>query len=307
MSQGSRKERAPETPSSRNHCGEIMIRFNQIRQPLARASHCARRIALLLFFAAWASRPIDLPADEPDPFEENRAAVQDPFEAPPAAAPSNSSQLTAPNAGEAAPPKSPLDEASYFPPQPAMAPLQINFQIPPRQPAQPGGPLPPPAGPSATASDPCAAAVEKPMSALGIYIGLSSGELPVDHAAACWESMNVSRGASATARCWPGLVYHWDATALCHRPLYFEEINLERHGYGCCACLQPVASAAHFFGTVPALPYCMAAECPSECVYTLGHYRPGSCPPWRCHWRPCDPLAVAAEGGVLTGMIFLIP
>ncbi|HEY3392613.1 MAG TPA: hypothetical protein VGK58_07890 [Lacipirellulaceae bacterium] len=278
-----------------------------IRQPLARVSHGARRVVLLLGFATCATQAIDLAAEEPDPFEENRATAQDPFEAPPGPTASNSTQLIAPRAGEPTSPMPPLDEAIYFPPRPAIAPLQINFQIPPPQPAQSGAPLPPQAGPSATADDPCAAAVEKPMSALGIYIGLPTGELPVDHAAACWESVNQSRGASAAERCWAGLVYHWDATSLCHRPLYFEEINLERHGYGCCACLQPVASAAHFFGTVPALPYCMAAECPCECVYTLGHYRPGSCPPWRCHWPPCDPLAIAAEGGVLTGMIFLIP
>ena len=72
----------------------------------------------------------------------------------------------------------------------------------------------------------------------------------------------------------------------CHRPLYFEEINLERYGYGCGWCLQPGASAAHFFGTVPALPYLMTVDCPHECIYTLGHYRPGSCPPWRATGRP---------------------
>ena len=275
-----------------------------IRQLLVRASHCARRVVLLLVVATWASQPIDLAAEEPDPFEENRATAQDPFEAPPAPTPSNSTHRTAPKADESTPRKSPLDEAIYFPPRPAIAPLQINFQVLPRQSAAPSDRLPPPAGPSSTASDPCAAAVEKPMSALGIYIGLPNGDLPVDHAAACWESINQS---AAAARCWPGLVYQWDATSLCHRPLYFEEINLERYGYGCCTCLQPIASAAHFFGTVPALPYCIAAECPCECVYTLGHYRPGTCPPWRCHWPPCDPLAIAAEGGVLTGMIFLIP
>jgi hypothetical protein len=246
-------------------------------------------------------------AEETDPFEKKPVAAKDPFEAPPAPTSSKAMRLTATKAGDAITQKSPLDEASYFPPKPAMAPLQINFQIPPRPPAQPSDSLPPPTGPSATASDPCAAAVEKPMSALGIYIGLPTGDLPADHAAACWESINQSGGPLAAARGWPGLVYQWDATALCHRPLYFEEINLERHGYGCCACLQPLASAAHFFGTVPALPYCMADECPCECVYTLGHYRPGSCPPWRCHWPSWDPLAAAAEGGVITGMIFLIP
>jgi hypothetical protein len=94
---------------------------------------------------------------------------------------------------------------------------------------------------------------------------------------------------------------------MAHRPLYFEEINLERYGYGCHDCLQPFASAAHFFATVPALPYCIGANCPGECQYTLGHYRPGSCPPWRCHRPPVSALGALAEGGVWTGMVFLIP
>lgn len=154
--------------------------------------------------------------------------------------------------------------------------------------------------------DPCGRAAEKPLFALGIEIGTPSGQMPTDHAAACWESINAT-GPAACARCWTPTSYQWDATCLAHRPLYFEEINLERYGYGCGWCLQPAASAAHFFGAVPALPYCMAVDCPYECVYTLGHYRPGSCPPWRHHWPPCDPLAASSEVGVLTGLIFLIP
>ena len=160
--------------------------------------------------------------------------------------------------------------------------------------------------PAAPPKDPCTAAEEKRLWELGVNIGLPAGNLPTDHASACWDSL-ASADPQSAVRCWPAFVYDWDATCLAHRPLYFEEINLERYGYGCAACLQPAASAAHFFGTVPALPYLAVAECPNECVYTLGHYRPGSCPPWRHHWPPCDPLAAVAQGGVLTGLIFLIP
>jgi hypothetical protein len=114
------------------------------------------------------------------------------------------------------------------------------------------------------------------------------------------------------------LCYNWDPTCLCYQPLYFEEINAERYGYicdDCCCrwccmpgnCMQSAASAAHFFGTIPALPYCLAAECPTECVYTLGHYRPGSCPPWRWHWPPWDPYAAATCAAVYTGFVFAIP
>jgi hypothetical protein len=71
--------------------------------------------------------------------------------------------------------------------------------------------------------------------------------------------------------------------------------------------MQPAASAAHFFGTIPLLPYCMAVDCPGECIYALGHYRPGNCNPKRYIWPPCSPRAILAEGGVWTGLVFLIP
>jgi hypothetical protein len=158
------------------------------------------------------------------------------------------------------------------------------------------------------AKNPCAALPTKPVHELGIGIAMPNGEFPQDNATECWTSINEQAGPFAGSRTWATSSFSWDATSLCHRPLYFEEINLERYGYGCaCEALQPAASAAHFFGTIPALPYCMAAHCPGECIYTLGHYRPGSCAPRQCNWPPISPLAALAEGGVWTGMIFLIP
>jgi hypothetical protein len=189
-------------------------------------------------------------------------------------------------------------------PQPGAVPQQGTISRP--------GPAPigaPPVGEPQVASskDPCAAMNLTPMVELGIYIGPTEGELPTNYAETCWEPFNQSAGPFAGARSWGPSQYLWDATCLCHRPLYFEEINLERYGYGCCECLQPAASAAHFFATVPALPYCMAVECPCECVYTLGHYRPGSCPPWRWHWPPCTIPAAATEIGVIAGLILIFP
>jgi hypothetical protein len=196
---------------------------------------------------------------------------------------------------------SPIDDGAYSNRHDTSGLRQAQLQPPAT------GAKPAPARAPDLARNPCAAMDEKPLAALGIGIALPEGELPEDFAAACWNQLDATAGSFAVIRCWPTSVFHWNATCLCHRPLYFEQINLERHGYGCCEPLQPLASAAHFFGTVPALPYCMAVECPCECVYTLGHYRPGSCPPWRHHWPPCSPLAAAAEGGVWTGMVFLIP
>jgi len=168
--------------------------------------------------------------------------------------------------------------------------------------------------PKAT-NDPCAAMPVKAFDQFGINIELPTGRLPTDLAGPCWEQINHNAGGLAAARCWPVLCYQWEATCFCHQPLYFEETNLERYGYqcgerccsGCECCLQPAASAFHFFGMIPVLPYCMAMDCPGNCNYTLGHYRTGSRNPWRWHWPYFDPIAAAAEGGVWTGLVFAIP
>ncbi len=106
---------------------------------------------------------------------------------------------------------------------------------------------------------------------------------------------------------WGDQLFNWSATQFCHQPLYFEEVNLERYGYGCRPCLQPLASGAHFFLTVPALPYKMVVNPPRECVYTLGYYRPGDRVPWQRNYLPWDTRAAAVEAGVAVGLVFLIP
>jgi hypothetical protein len=66
-------------------------------------------------------------------------------------------------------------------------------------------------------------------------------------------------------------------------------------------------STAHFFATIPALPYLKASDCPWECEYTLGHYRPGSCPPYRFHCWPVDGLGALAEGGTAAWLVLVLP
>lgn len=161
--------------------------------------------------------------------------------------------------------------------------------------------------PTRATNDPCAGVMGTPMCELGIDIVLPAGLLPKDHAGLCWAEGNATAGPYPAMRCWPVQPFMWEAPNLCYRPLYFEDTNLERYGYGCHPCLQPAISAAHFFVTVPALPYCMVEHCPNKCEYTLGHYRPGSCGPWRMHGPTWRPLAAAAQAGVVTGLIFAIP
>lgn len=108
---------------------------------------------------------------------------------------------------------------------------------------------------------------------------------------------------------WSSRGKQWAATNMRHRPLYFEQINLERYGYTVGECVQPLLSGAHFFLVVPALPYKIAVAPQDTCVYTLGHYRPGSCVPRRVHWPQCgdDGAGAVAEAAVALSLVFLIP
>lgn len=110
-----------------------------------------------------------------------------------------------------------------------------------------------------------------------------------------------------TGRDWAPIDFTWTASALCHKPLYFEQVQLERYGHSLGPYLQPIASGAHFFLSVPALPYKMGVDPPNECVYALGYYRPGSCAPYLVPPLPISLRGALYQGGVVTGLAFLIP
>jgi hypothetical protein len=112
---------------------------------------------------------------------------------------------------------------------------------------------------------------------------------------------------SFVPRSWEPSTFHWTASALCHRPVYFEDLQLERYGHVFGPWLQSVASGGHFFLSVPALPYAVGLFPPNECIYTLGYYRPGSCTPYMFDALPLSIRGILYEGGVWTGMAFLIP
>jgi len=99
----------------------------------------------------------------------------------------------------------------------------------------------------------------------------------------------------------------WKASALCHKPLYFEDVQLERYGHTLGPVVQPFASGAHFFANVALLPYKMGINPPRECQYPLGYYRPGSCAPWMLQPFPLSARGAATAAGFYTGANFLIP
>ena len=108
-------------------------------------------------------------------------------------------------------------------------------------------------------------------------------------------------------RQWPQITYTWKASGLCHKPLYFEQVQLERYGHSWGPYVQPLMSGVHFFGTLPILPYKMGIRTPNECVYALGYYRPGNCAPYMIDPVPFTWRAAFFEGAAVTGISFIIP
>ncbi len=53
----------------------------------------------------------------------------------------------------------------------------------------------------------------------------------------------------------------WKASNLCHSPLYFEDVNLERYGHTHGPLLEPLVQSAHFFANIAVLPYKMGVHC----------------------------------------------
>jgi hypothetical protein len=114
-------------------------------------------------------------------------------------------------------------------------------------------------------------------------------------------------GLRVAERNWIPSTFVWHASALCHKPLYFEEVQLERYGHTAGPIRQPFISGAHFFGSLFVLPYKMAISPPHECEYALGYYRPGSCAPWMIPPIPLSFRGAAAETAAVLGAIHLIP
>ena len=86
--------------------------------------------------------------------------------------------------------------------------------------------------------------------------------------------------ATPTIRDWTMMTFTWRASELCHKPLYFEDKNLERYGHSHGPFIQPLMSAAHFVVNAALLPYNSGVHPPNDCIYALGDYRVGSCAPW---------------------------
>ena len=94
----------------------------------------------------------------------------------------------------------------------------------------------------------------------------------------------------------------WTASALCHKPLYFQDVQLERYGHSAGPIAQPFLSGAHFFSSLALLPYNMGMYPPGECRYALGYYRPGNCAPWMISAFPLSKRGAISQAAYIGAM-----
>jgi hypothetical protein len=144
----------------------------------------------------------------------------------------------------------------------------------------------------------------KPTEAIRVDIRPTTTDLPPDRSARLFDS---AVAAPARQRAWPERELWWAATEFWHRPLYFDDVQLERYGQMRHPCLQPILSGAHFFGNIPILPYKTGIDPPYELVPTLGYYRPGSPTPPVGRRLPLETDASLIEAATWVGLILLLP
>ena len=91
-----------------------------------------------------------------------------------------------------------------------------------------------------------------------------------------------------------------------HRPLYYEDPNLERCGQTC-GCLTTAASVMHFATAIAFTPYLVGANHPTSCVQSLP-----DCP--TCHSFDCTAYwpgwswkGAALQAAAVTGLYFAVP
>lgn len=106
---------------------------------------------------------------------------------------------------------------------------------------------------------------------------------------------------------WALTSYFWQAPNTFSHPLYFDDPMLERHGHERFPALTPVTSGLRFFATIPMLPYLTTVQEPCDCVYTLGHYRPGSCAPTLLKRPPYERRAAVVQALSTAGAFIAFP
>ncbi|MBL9083583.1 MAG: hypothetical protein JNK76_17340 [Planctomycetales bacterium] len=129
-----------------------------------------------------------------------------------------------------------------------------------------------------------------------------AGEVPFNHAAVAFRGEAVGLNSPENLRAGAPFYSTPRAAGFVHRPLYFEQRATERDGrtFG---ALQPAISGAAFFGTLPVLPYHMAARPQWQRISTGNGVRPTS-----DRLTPHEHLRGAiGQAAATTGAVFIFP
>ena len=116
-------------------------------------------------------------------------------------------------------------------------------------------------------ADPATAATpwSRPIGELQASIAVPPGEMrPPDDSATAFSAVEADQ--AALQRRGPPCLLVWAPPRFCHRPLYFEEVQLERYGRSCVPRLHPLVSGAHFVSSFALLPVKMVVDPPLSCT-----------------------------------------
>jgi len=108
----------------------------------------------------------------------------------------------------------------------------------------------------------------KPMSSISASLRRVDGTSPADQS---WQL--TSRGSMPHAN--TGKLFAWAAPDIRYKPLYFEDVALERYGQTRGVFRQPFASGFHFLKSATFLPYYSLYDPVNSCDGPLGYCRPG--------------------------------
>jgi hypothetical protein len=138
-----------------------------------------------------------------------------------------------------------------------------------------------------------------------ISVDIRQGDnIPLDLATGAFQAVEKDPSRDET---WVPRQFMWQASEFWHRPLYFDDVPLERYGQMHHPLVQPILSGAHFFGNIPLLPYKMGIDRPCDEIATLGYYRPGSAAPAVGRRLPLEADAASIEAATWIGLILLLP
>jgi hypothetical protein len=143
----------------------------------------------------------------------------------------------------------------------------------------------------------------RPVTEVPLDIRPSAGEMPTPPAGLV--ELPTTLDAHENGE-WPAVVCSYTPWTICYRPLYFEQIELERYGDSW-GIVQPGVSAVYLFGSAIAMPYKMVVRPPRSCVCSNGFSRCEDCRPpgyrqFEWNWK-----AAAIEAGIVAGVMIALP